>query len=296
MFLIENKQVCGLGWPRPGLLLLVDGRVRLTFYDTVARKERLTFATHPGRAAYTQPRFVLSPNGRWLVLEEQVWDLEPTLAALASDADVIPPPTPLAEWPRPDVGWRRGVAFTTSGRLGAWQGPNAYVARDLPGFQIAVRCPCQAPMQDQVWLSDEFLVRLEGKTAAIHALSGGDLRVTLPHTQPIIAGTFSRDGRLLATAAGVTVRVWDPHSGECIQRFKGQRGHVQAVAFHPSGEVVGAPCPDGAVRFWSVVSGREVASYLWGARHHYGSSLAFSPDGQTAAVSWGDVAVWDVDH
>jgi WD40 repeat protein len=103
-----------------------------------------------------------------------------------------------------------------------------------------------------------------------------------------------RDGKLLATAAGVTVRVWEPTTGECVRKFKGQRGNVQAIAFHPSGRFLGVCCPDETVRFWDVESGRELANYAWG--HGPASHLAFSPDGTTAAAGAEQgVVVWDVD-
>jgi WD40 repeat protein len=294
MFVIDRKDVRGLAWPRPGLLLLLDPYAHLSFYDTVARTERFTFDTRQWRYNYVDPRFVLSPDGRWLVLEDELWDLQPTLTGLAGGLE-IPPPSQVAGWPEPEFGRRRGVAFSPSGRLGAWQGPSGYVVRDLPGLQNAILCPCQPPMTNRVFLSDEFLVRPQGKTASVYALATGELRATLTHTQEIISGAFSPDGRLLATTAGVTVWLWDPRSGECVHRFKGQRGHVHSVAFHPSGEVLGAPCPAGAVRFWNTVSGREVASYLWGGKTYFNSGLAFSPDGQTAAFWSDNVVVWDID-
>src|SRR5262249_47429088 len=112
--------------------------------------------------------------------------------------------------------------------------------------------------------------------------------------QSVNAAVFSRDGRHLATAAGVTVRVWDPVTGECVRKFKGLRGNVQAITFHPSGRFLAVSCQDATIRFWDVESGREVASFArgLGAAAH----LAFSPDGTMAAAGAEQaVIVWDVD-
>ena len=102
------------------------------------------------------------------------------------------------------------------------------------------------------------------------------------------------DDRHLATAAGVTVRVWNPESGECVRQFEGQRGNIQALAFHPSGRFLAVSCRDETIRFWDVESGRELSHYAWGVG--VASHLAFSPDGTTAAAGAAEgVVVWDVD-
>ena len=42
-------------------------------------------------------------------------------------------------------------------------------------------------------------------------------------------------------------RVWDARSGECVMRFEGHDGDINAVRFFPSGDALGTACNDGTV-------------------------------------------------
>src|SRR5262249_17482932 len=105
----------------------------------------------------------------------------------------------------------------------------------LPDLEVQGVCPGPENTRSSnpyaAALSDRFVVWFDRrmppyKQALVYSLEGRGLQCSLPHTSGISAVVFSRDGRSLATAAGVTGRVWDPESGECIRRFKGQRGNV----------------------------------------------------------------------
>ena len=43
--------------------------------------------------------------------------------------------------------------------------------------------------------------------------------------------------------------VWDARSGRCELKYEGMGGDINAVRFFPSGEMLGAACNDGSVRF-----------------------------------------------
>jgi WD40 repeat protein len=174
----------------------------------------------------------------------------------------------------------------------------------LPGLEVQGTCPGPGPggLPYAAALSDRFVVWFNRrfppyKEALVYSLESGGLLARLSHTAGINLVAFSRDGRQFATAAGVTVRVWAPESGECVRRFKGQRGNVQAIAFHPSPEgrsLLAVSCLDETIRFWDIESGKELASYAWGVGA--ANRLAFSPDGSTVAAATPQaVVVWDVD-
>src|ERR1041384_537112 len=107
-----------------------------------------------------------------------------------------------------------------------------------------------------------------------------------PFFAPSIA--FSRDSRLIATAAGDnSVTVWDVMSGRELQRFAGTQGSMMSsigiyfLAFTPDNRLVTV---SDAVRVWDVATGREIRTLELGQQAMAGfngfeGSMALSPDG-----------------
>jgi WD40 repeat protein len=123
----------------------------------------------------------------------------------------------------------------------------------------------------------------------------GHRLAALEHTQNVQAACLSPDGRLLATAAGGNVRLWDAATFEMVHRFKGVGRSfysTDVLSFHPSGRFFAACLPDQTVRYWTA-DGGELARFVWGDCSTRG--VAFSPDGMLAAGRSGSVLIWDVD-
>jgi WD40 repeat protein len=67
-----------------------------------------------------------------------------------------------------------------------------------------------------------------------------------------------------------------------------------AVAFSPDGRLLATTGGDGAVKLWSVSTGRTLHRLEGGT--NWLCSVAFSPDGKTLAATGGgdDVQLWDL--
>lgn len=102
---------------------------------------------------------------------------------------------------------------------------------------------------------------------------------------------ITTDWSLVAGADEATVVLAEP-GGEVTAELTGLDGEVQAVAFSPDGQLVGASGPGGQVLVWPVGGGDEPTAIDAGAEVF---ALAFSPDGsRLATAGGGPVEVFDV--
>lgn len=300
MLMIESVDVKDLAWFAPGWLWLLHRDGRLVAFDTTARRTVYSTTLSP-RGPLTTVAF--APNGRWLTVHPNLRDLNATVDAVLTGTTPIP--EPVVRNPPGDFFVDCLYAFTPDCQFALRNVSDLADIDDqqllrLPDLDLHALCPRPAVSSGYAAaLSERFVVWYTRRfppcrEAAVLALDSGKVLATLKHTQGIRAVTFSPDGTQLATAAAGIVCVWNPETGECLRKFKAQRGSITALAFDPSGTFLAVACPDESVRFWDVASGKELCRFAW--EQGPTSELAFAPDGSTiAAITPQSVVVWDVD-
>jgi len=126
-------------------------------------------------------------------------------------------------------------------------------------------------------------------TVKVWDLSTGE-KVAVLHTgvKPVRCITFSPDGGRVAFAGdGNLIRIWEFMSRTELMQLRGREEGTIAVVFSPNGKRIAAADRMGnTLRMWDAETGREVlTTYLPGPSLN---SIAFSPDGNTLAVSHGN--------
>lgn len=104
---------------------------------------------------------------------------------------------------------------------------------------------------------------------------------------------FSPNGQMLVSAGDNTVRLWDPTTGhELKQPIRSD--YIQRFAFTPDGKRLITASYDGTVIIWDPGAMQEVVTLRRGGQNKPPSSVSFSGDGLTLAVSdeGGAVKVW----
>ncbi len=138
-----------------------------------------------------------------------------------------------------------------------------------------------------------------GKERLIHVwdtASGRVLQTFAKQTQEIRAVAWSPEGTQLAWAAGVSIRLGDPSTGQEQHRLGGHSDAVRALAFTAEGQRLVSAAEDKTVRLWDMPTRREVIRM---ARHTAGvTSCAAAPDGSIAVSGGRDqtLRVWDLRH
>lgn len=106
---------------------------------------------------------------------------------------------------------------------------------------------------------------------------------------------FSPDGRHLAGACRMVVRVWEVATQRIV--FEGRESllHFKSVAFSPDGQLLAAASNDTTVRLWRTRDWQPHTAYTWQIGRI--QDVAFAPDGMLAAASGhtGKIVLWDVD-
>jgi WD40 repeat protein len=191
----------------------------------------------------------------------------------------------------------RDVALSRDGRR------LAVVAR----ASVQLRSPTTFAQVHRPLLIDRAVVRSvafasDGRTVAVGGSDGkirvwavgrrGEPLVIPAHDGAVTSVAFSPRRRLLASAAGRTIRLWDTGTGRSlVDPFRGHRAQVEALAFAPDGAWLVSAGND-AVRLWRPDVGLSTRFRVPGGGV---TALAYRPGDGALATAGGDGAIrlWD---
>ena len=156
----------------------------------------------------------------------------------------------------------------------------------LPGLQI-----------DSVAISNnKQTIALSDSAGSVRLLtiSDGNVKQTLPGTEKVLDLRFSPDDRILASAAGNDINLFDVRNSTLIKKLTKHDAVVNAVAFSASGRLLASGSDDRTAIIWDTDSGKS--KHILKGHDQTVRAVAFSPDGSLLASGSGNASVvlWDV--
>jgi WD40 repeat protein len=88
------------------------------------------------------------------------------------------------------------------------------------------------------------------------------------HDWPVNSVVFSHDSSRVASGSkDKMIRIWDAHTGACLQTLEGHKSRVQSVVFSRDSSRVASRSDDNTVKIWDAQTGaclQTLESYGWG--------------------------------
>jgi WD40 repeat protein len=201
----------------------------------------------------------------------------------------------------------RTIDFDPAGKLlvsGCWDG--SLLVRDVDARKLKQSLVGQAlPVTSVRYSPDGSLLatstgdwqkwQLPGELRLWNGKTGEEIASLAGHANEIKRVAFSPSGdRLVSTAAGGWVFVWDLAEKKPVRQFKADAAPT-SVCFLPDGQRIAIGDAKGGVAIWSLADGKPAVRYAGHAK--IVSGIAVSPDGRSLATAShdGTVKLWAVE-
>ena len=143
---------------------------------------------------------------------------------------------------------------------------------------------------DPADMMKDLKVETTGQIQLWDAASGREIGVLKAHGRGVTKLAFSRDGKLIASAASDnTIKIWDVENRREVRTLTGHTSSVESMDFTPDGRLLASASDDGGTFIWDARNGEHLLTLI--SLDDGGEWMVVTPQGlfDGTPVSWNQI-------
>jgi len=144
--------------------------------------------------------------------------------------------------------------------------------------------------QNPADIMKDMKVEAIGQVRFWDVASGQEVSTIKGHGKAVTVVSFSRDGKLLATAANDhSIKIWETATGRELVTMKGHTSSVESIDFSPDNRLLASAADDGGTFLWDAKTGEHLLTLI--SLDDGGEWMAVTPQGlfDGTPVTWNQI-------
>ena len=186
------------------------------------------------------------------------------------------------------------LAFSSDGRTlvtgGVESKANIDIAAMMSGAMSGQRPKKGSKAPDPADMMKDFKVEAVGQIRFWDVASGREIGAIRGHGRGVSKVAFSRDGKVLASAAtDNSIKMWDAATRNELRTLTGHTSNIESMDFSPDGRLLASAGEDGSTFLWDTKTGEHLLTLI--SLDDGGEWMVVTPQGlfDGTPVSWNQI-------
>lgn len=247
------------------ILATVAHQGEISLWDVASGNRLQTLTTAPGQSSNPLGNFgAAMPNPRNIRRGQM-----PNMANMPNMADIAAMMTNTLGTMTAGTGGRSvtSLSFTSDGKMMASGGVESKSNLDLAAMMAQAsgnqKRPKNQPTPDPNNIMKDLKIETTGQIVLWDPATGQQISAIKGHGKGVTDVVFSRDGKLLASAASDnTIKIWDVASQHELRTLIGHIATIESMDFSPDGKLLASASDDGSTFLWDANTGEHLLTLI----------------------------------
>jgi WD40 repeat protein len=157
------------------------------------------------------------------------------------------------------------LSFSNDGRILATGGLESKANIDIAAIMSGQRPKGQKGQKqsDSDDLMKDLKVEAVGRVQLWDVATGREIGAIRGHGRGVSKVAFSRDNKMLATAASDnTIKIWDVGTRSELRTLTGHNSGIESIDFTPDGRLLASAADDGSTFLWDLQTGEHLLTLI----------------------------------